>query len=149
MRRRTQQEDGAILMIALGFITFVGVVAVVLGNYVYTNLRATTALRPVRSAEFAADAAVEGAINKLRQDTSACTGSKTNFYKVSPAVNSQPIDLDCTELVTWPALRVLFTARCAAGGAASCPAGTKLLVARVRFEGTAPLKAIVESWSVQ
>lgn len=150
MRRRARQEDGAVLLIALGFITFIGVVAVALGNYAFTNLRATIALRPVRAAEFAADGAVEGAINKLRQDPTACAGDKTNFYKVSPVINNQPVDVDCDELATSPSLRVLFIAKCASGGAPSCPAGTKLLVARVRLEGSVPsVKAIVESWSVQ
>jgi hypothetical protein len=148
MKRRLHQEDGVVLLLALGFIAFIGLVAVVLMNYATTNLRATVALRPVRSTEFAADGAVEGAINKLRQDPDACSGGKPNFYKVTPTINNQPIKLDCTEISASPRL-VTFTAKCDTGGSSACPVGTTVLIARVRFDGVAPsVIPAVENWSV-
>lgn len=148
MRRKMQGEEGAILLLALGFISFIGVMGVVLGNYAFTNLRATIALRPARGLEFAADGAIEGAINKLRQDPTACAGDKTYFYKVTPVINGQPIDVDCDELATSP-LRVALTAKCGTGGP-KCTANTKQIIAVVRFVGAVPTVAPnVESWSVK
>ena len=148
MKRRARQEDGAILLLALVFLTFIGVGAAMLLNYSSTNLRATVALRPVRSKEFAADGAVEGAINKLRQNAALCSTAKTGFFTVNPApLNAQPVVVDCAPVSTAP-LRVMFTAKCDTGGSAICPAGTKLLVAKVRFDGATPATASVESWSV-
>jgi hypothetical protein len=146
--RRAQQEDGAVLLLALIFLTFIGVGAAMLLNYSSTNLQATAKLRPVRANEFASDGAVEGAINKLRQNTALCATAKAGFFAVNPApLNAQPVVVDCTPVSTTP-FRVTFTAKCATGSSSTCPVDTKLLVAKVRFEGGTPATAYVESWSV-
>lgn len=152
-------ESGMILILVLGFIAFMGLVSVALLNYVSTNFRATTALRPVRSAQYAADGAIEGAVNKMRQFFPAATspcGGATNFYAVSPPLNGQTIVLTCTSpTFTAPAqLDVTFTASCPSTGAAGCPAtagvGAAMVTARVRFTGAPPtVAATILDWSVR
>jgi hypothetical protein len=148
VKRRAQQEDGAILLLTLAFLTFIGVGAAMLLNYTTTNNRATVVLRSVRAADFAADGVVEGAINKLRQNTALCATAKPAFFAVNPSpLNGEPVVVDCAPVSTTP-FRVTFTARCDTGGSSACPLNTKLLIAKVRFEGTIPAAAYVESWSV-
>src|ERR1700674_4796335 len=65
-------EEGQILLIALAFITFVGVVGVALLSYAATNLHSTNVLRQLRAEEFAADGAVTVAVNSLRQNGWPC-----------------------------------------------------------------------------
>jgi hypothetical protein len=158
MRRASADETGAVMLIALGFIAIIGFVGLALINFAATNLRATAELRPVRSVKYGADAAVESAINKFRQDfTVPCgtaTGVTPNFYKLKvdeslhldPAM--QDIVVDCgPQVVTGSSRRLTFTARCL--GTPYCPAGRIVLVAKVRFDGTPPaVTTIVETWSV-
>jgi Tfp pilus assembly protein PilX len=155
----TDDERGVILILVLGFIAFMGLVSVVLLNYVSTSFNASAGLRTIRSAQYAADGAVEGAINKLRQfypsATSACGGT-TNFYTVTPPLNGQAIVLTCTNPVfTAPSqLDVTFTATCPSAGSVGCPAsggvGVAMLTARVRFTGSPPtVAATILDWSVR
>jgi hypothetical protein len=153
--RRLSDETGAVLLLALGFVAFVGLVTVVLLNYTETSARATSALRPVRSAQFAADGSVEGAINKMRQfradSTAPCVGG---FYSVSPALNGQGITLDCSGLTvvssSTPSMDVTFTAKCPVAGSTGCPSGVTMITAVVRFAGTPPsVSTTVRSWSVR
>jgi hypothetical protein len=159
---RASDETGAVLLLALGFISFVGLVTVVLLNYADTSFRATTQLRPVRSAQFAADGAVEGAINKLRQfrpdSTAPCVN---NLYTVQPPLNGQDIVLNCSNLSVisgaTPTIEVILTASCkvASVGCPITPAMVTattpaMLTAKVRFSGTPPtVSATVLNWSIR
>lgn len=157
LRRAAAEETGAALLIVLGFIAVIGFMGLALVGYATTNLKATNALRPVRTTKYAADSAVEAAINKFRQDfTVPCP--KDKFYKIAVVGNNGvPIDslvtrpdirVDCgPQVISGSTRQVTFTAKCDSG-TPDCPAGTTLLVARVKFEGTAPVKTTVETWSV-
>jgi Tfp pilus assembly protein PilX len=152
---RASDETGAILVLALAFIAFVGLVSVALLKQTDTSFRITSQLRPMRSAQFAADGAVEGAINKLRQfrpDSSApCV---TDFYKVSPPLNGQDIVLSCSlstavGAITTPAIDVTFTAKCPNVASVSCPANATMITAVVRFAGNPPaVTTTVQKWSI-
>lgn len=153
--RRAADETGAVLIFALGFIGFIGLVTVVLLNYTDTAARGTTQLRPVRSAQFAADGAIEGAINKMRQfraDSTAPCGN--NFYTVAPALNSQAITLNCSGLTvvssTTPTIEVTFSAVCPAVSK-GCPSTTDpMITAKVRFSGAPPaVTSTILNWNVR
>jgi hypothetical protein len=145
-----------VLLLALGFVAFAGLVTIVLLNYTETSARATTKLRPVRSAQFAADGAVEGAINKMRQfraDSTAPCGN--NFYLVSPALNGQAITLNCSGLTVVssspPTIDVTFTALCPTVSK-GCPSTTNpgMITAKVRFSGAPPaVSSTILNWSVR
>jgi hypothetical protein len=153
MRRAAADETGAVLLMALGFIAIIGFLGLALLSYAATNLRATSALRPVRSIKYAADGAVEGAINKYRQDfTVPCAA---NFYRLKlettsklaldPAVND--IVVNCGPEEITASRRVTFTAVCT--GTTYCHAGKTALVAKIRFDGVPPaVTTTVETWSV-
>ncbi|MGH9042614.1 MAG: hypothetical protein ACRDZ3_20560 [Acidimicrobiia bacterium] len=163
IRRIRSEENGQVLVLALAFITFVGVVGVVLLNYATTNVKATVALRPVRSVEYAADGAIDGAINKLRHNPfSATCASGRDFYRT--VINDQEIAVGCVRQVvsaTSPKIvRATFTAKCYADTSSSttttaptkCGAGSTLLSAQVLFQeqGSPPVvRTTVENWSVR
>lgn len=164
IHRIRNDESGQILVMALGFLAFIGVIAVFLLDYAATNLRATATFRTVRAVEYAGDGAVDGAINKLRHDplTSTCAAGKT-FYLTT--LNMEKVAVECVSQVVSSSpreVRATFTARCWVDPAATttttttatapCPANRELLVARVLFKdvGSPPsVRTTVESWSVK
>jgi hypothetical protein len=165
MRRAAADETGAVLLLALGFIAIIGFLGLALISYSTTNLRATIALRPVRSMKYAADGAVEGAINKFRQDFTVPCGTgpavTANFYRLKLEVDPsgrRPVDpllqdviVDCgsQEILSASSRRATFTAHCPTPGTTTCPTGKTVLVAKVKFDGAAPAAATtVETWSV-
>ena len=156
-RRFRADEEGMVLIFALAFIAFVGVVGVATMSYASTNLKAGVALRPVRGVQYAADAAVEGAINKLRLDSTLPCTTTGDFFRADPPVNGQDIVLnlvDCTSPATLPR-DVTFVASCPSVAGTACPANRRLLVARVHYErvtdpatGTSDVTTTNLSWSV-
>lgn len=150
MTRRVHGEQGQILLLALGFITVLGLATVVLLSYTTTNLRATAKLRPVRSVQFAADGAIEGAINKMRLDTNAPCGA--NFFTAAESLNGQPIVVTCVHVSGTPATPTVtktFTATCPPSGTSDCPDNELQLTATVLFDKSqAPAKTTVQKWSV-
>lgn len=155
-RARAADESGVVLLLALGFLAFIGVITVVLLSYTDTSARATTGLRPVRSAQFAADGAVEGAINRLRQFRPDATAPCIhNLYTVSPALNGQDIVLNCDSLTVvsaspTPTIDVTLTAVCPATRSAGCPANAVMITAVVRFAGSPPsVTPTIRSWSIR
>ena len=149
MRRRTAgsgNEAGQVLLMALAFITFVGVVGVALLSYATTNLHATVVLQQLRSQEYSADGAVELAINMLRNNTALPCGPK---LFVAVGLNQQNIVVNCSRNPVAPPLDVIFTATCGNPSTTACPSGAPLLVAQVTFTGTVPSVATrVVTWSV-
>jgi len=147
-RSHRGDETGQVLLIALAFLTFVGVIGVTLLSYATTNVRATVSLRQLRSAEFAADGAVDGAINKLRNAPTPASCGNGYFAATAAGLNNQPVILDCA-VVTASPLDVTFTAKCPTAAPACGPANTILLSAEVKFIGAIPsVTTEVERWSV-
>lgn len=148
-------ESGAILVIALAVIAFVGLLGAALLNYATTNLKATSALRPVRGADYAADGAVEGAINILRRNpVSALCNGADGFYRAVPKLDDQEIAVACskTTITSSPVkVRAVFTAKCAAPTSAACPTGVTVLTAQVLYDEPQPgvITTTVESWSAK
>ncbi len=67
-RGRVAGEEGAALVIALTLIAVVAVVLVAMLSYTRTTLRATAAVRHDRNGFYAADGAVEAAVQRIRND---------------------------------------------------------------------------------
>jgi hypothetical protein len=144
---RSRQEDGAVMLIALGFLTFLAVVTVVLVNYATTSIRATISLRDVRGREYAADGVVDAAINKVRGATAAANSDKC----LAATINGLALRVDCREATgtVGTGTDVTFTA-CPAAEAQPCPANRVRLVARVKYNRSATPSAVtVMTWSVQ
>jgi Tfp pilus assembly protein PilX len=139
-RSKIRRDDqGYVLLLALGFVTFVGVIAVALVSYTTTNLRATIDLRQVRAEQFAADGAVDGAINAVRNSASPPPANCFNA-----ALNKQQIRVDCSG--AFP--EVTFTACLETGSA--CSSISAILVAEATIVNPGPVNSgpvTVNSWS--
>ena len=150
LRTRAGEEQGAVLLLALGFITFIGVVAAVLLNYATTNILATDQLRVLRARQFSADGAVDLTINSVRSAGSA-------GYSTHPCVTGAygPITINgaqyrvtCTGTSNSSTADVTFAACQATSG--SCPASSAVLVATVHYLWTtSPATTQVTAWSVK
>jgi hypothetical protein len=141
---RRRDEDGAVLLIALGFLAFIGVVAAVLLNYATTSVRDTVTLRDIRNREYAADGVVDAAINKVRGNTGVSNSSNC----LAATLNGIALQVDCSDSV-GNAVDVTFTA-CPANAGQPCPANTARLVARVHYDrSVAPAGVITNAWSLQ
>jgi hypothetical protein len=134
-------EAGQVLLLAMAFIMFVGVIGVALLGYATTSLRATIKLRDVRDSEFAADGAVDGAINALRSDSLLVTPTDPCF---TAHLNGQDVYVTCSGVVPGD---VILSA-CLASVPPPCQGSDPLLVAKVVFSAPGPNVA-VESWSVR
>jgi hypothetical protein len=133
---------------ALGFLTFVGVISVSLLSYATTNVRATVSLRQLRATELAADGAVEGAINKLRNTPTPATCVPNYFVATPGGLNNQPIVLNCAVVAASP-LDVTLTAKCPSVNSSCGPANAIILSAEVKFAGVVPsVTTEVKSWSL-
>ena len=71
--RRCRGERGASLVLALGFLALCGVLIPAIVNLAGTNLAGTSRLHTQRSDLYAADGAVDGAIQYLRQNPACGT----------------------------------------------------------------------------
>lgn len=66
---RARDEDGQVLVLALGFLLFFGLVVGALLTFADASVRSTERLREQRSTVYATDAAVDAAIQVGRSDT--------------------------------------------------------------------------------
>ena len=96
--RRGAGEHGATLVIAIIMIAVVAVVLLALLSYTRTSLRASAAVRTDRQRFFAADGAVETAVQRLRNDTDlGYTDASEDCDFTMPAQGDQPaVSVSCT-----------------------------------------------------
>jgi len=125
---RLRAQDGQTLILALGFITLFGIVGAGLLNFATTNLRASTNLRDLRAALFAADGAVEAAINRVRFDSAAENGN----CLAETVINSQKIRVDCTRTVLNSVSTVTLVA--CRSNAGVCTSAPTVLEAKVTID---------------
>jgi len=90
MCKSERGENGAVLILALIFVIVTGVVGVALASLTSTNLSATSGLQAKRGAEFAADAAVDAAVQIVRY--SGATFTSGTWAPCAP--NTQPLTMD-------------------------------------------------------
>ncbi len=150
LRRRAGNEQGAVLLLALGFITFIGVVAAVLLNYATTNTLATENLRVLRARQFSADGAVDLAINSVRAGGNAgySTSSCVTASYGPITVNGAQYRVSCTGTSNASTADVTFSACQSTSGTCSPSAAT--LVATVHYIWTtAPATTQITAWSVK
>ena len=141
---RRHEEDGAVLLIALGFLTFIGVVAAVLLSYATSSIGNTISVRDIRSREYAADAVVEMAINKVRSTPASSNSSNC----AAATVNGLSLRADCSDPGNTTT-DVTITA-CSSTAASPCPASAARLVAKVKYtRSVTPAAVVVVYWSAR
>jgi hypothetical protein len=92
-------EGGATLILTLIFVVVIGAVVAGLLSLASTNLLATTNLQNQRNLEFAADAAVDGAIQSLRHQAPTSPVTCPNFPSgagQSVTVNGDQLVVECS-----------------------------------------------------
>lgn len=101
--RARRDEEGSALVLALVFLTVLGVFIGAVLSFGSTSLRTTIAVREQRDFVYAADGAVDGAINAIRSDASLgkkgglCPDFVAPFYEADPS-RTKTVTVACSGL---------------------------------------------------
>jgi hypothetical protein len=158
--RRTRGDDtGAALLLAVGFVLMVGSISGGLAGLALTSLNNRNTLETLRNREYAADAAIETAIARVRTRTCATASD----FLTDATVNAIDIRVDwvnacgAVQIADGSVVsqrNVIFAACLNTGSPCSdvaVPAVPVIIRAQVNFEqtlGGAVTKTYVQSWSV-
>jgi len=158
-RPRPDEDRGAALFIAIGFVFMVGAIAAGLISLTTSSLNNRTTLASVRNRQYAADGAIEEAIALVRaQGGTALSSCSTAGGNLVTSINSSSIRVDWTNACTIirgsdgsPVAQhdVVFNA-CVDKGV-PCAGNAVVINAQVNFEqgsSGAVTKTYVQSWSV-
>jgi len=97
--RRPSGDEGSVLIMALAFLSLFGLALAAVLTFAETGFRTAASVHTTAEQQYSADAAVEGAINKIRKDVG--TGKEgpaaTCFELAAPAaqVNARPVTVQC------------------------------------------------------
>jgi len=142
VRRRLREEDGQALLIALAFLVFFGLVIAFILGFAEASVRATVNLREQRAVVYAADGAMDGAIQYGRWNLEVGAFGKVPCVTYSATLNGQTATVTCVALGNPlnADRRVLFTASVD---------GVPRITADVFYDGTAtpPASVYVLSWT--
>jgi len=86
MRTKLNDEDGQALLLALAFVVFFGLVIAAMLGFATTNLLATQRLGEDRAARYAADSAMDGAIQYARTPGGTPSGLSAGAYGAVPCI---------------------------------------------------------------
>jgi len=139
---KLRDEDGQALLIALAFLAFFGIVIAAILGFAEASVRTTTNLREQRSTVYAADGAMDGAIQYARMHLEAGAYGANPCITYSATLNGVTATVTCVS-VGNPLnsdRRVLFTASVD---------GVPRVETDVIFDGvtTPPSPASVLSWT--
>jgi Tfp pilus assembly protein PilX len=140
--QRLRDDDGQALLLALAFLLFFGLVIGVILGFAEASVRATTNLREQRSIAYAADGAMDGAIQYARTHLEAGAFGANPCITYTTTLNGKTATVTCVS-VGNPLnadRRVFFTASVD---------GVPRVKADVIFDGVAtpPSPASVVSWT--
>ena len=124
-------------MLALIFLTVCGITMGALLTYSNSSSTATTALRTARGTDYDIDAAMNGAIAKMRTTGATC-GTGASGYTPSWTLNvpSVALRVDCFQLSSSATQRDDVFLVCPSSQAAPCPDAKALLRAEIIFYDT-------------
>jgi hypothetical protein len=150
-RLRDRSEQGSALVMALIFLVVCGLTIGGLVNYSNTSSAATTALRLARGTDYDTDAAMNGAIAKLRTTGATC-GTGASGYTPSWTLNntSVPVRVDCFSLSSSSSQRDDVLVACKSS-VNPCTDAAALLRAEVIFYDTPSWgsSVTIQTWSDQ
>jgi len=144
-----RDEDGQALVLALAFLAFFGLVIAALLSFASASLLSTSQLREQRSATYAADGAVEAAINLARGDRNIGAYGAVPCMKASPftvttsnGITTADAMVDCISLAAPldQDRTVRFTASVG---------GTQVVVAQVVFHDSAVASGTIPAADVE
>lgn len=152
-----QSDEGAVLILAIGFVLLVSAIAAALAALIMSSTATGTTLEKVRNQQYAADAAIQFAITQVR-DTARAESAPCGSAGYTSSLNSVDIRVDCSNAVTvigdpnntvLAQRNVIFVA-CVNTGE-PCTNAATIIRAQVNFEqryDSSVTKTFVQSWSV-
>ena len=152
MSRIRRDEQGVALVLALSFMVLIGVVTTALLSSLISSVGQRSQLDDVRNRQYAAEAAVEGAIASARA-TPASAGLGATCTSPSRSLNGITIHVDCTNIpiptrTGFTQANTVFTS-CV--GSSTCTTANTIVRAQVNYEsadGTTITKSYIQSWTV-
>ena len=154
-RRRSRDEQGSALVLALLFLTVSAVVVAALLNYTTTSSSATIALRAARGTDYDTESAMQAAIATIRVGTTqGYAGScLQNGYTPTWTLNnaSRPVKVFCFPQSSSATKREVVLSVCATSGTVACADNASLLRVDVIFYDDQSFgRAVgVQTWSNQ
>ncbi|MEO6713495.1 MAG: hypothetical protein ABIM89_08725 [Mycobacteriales bacterium] len=97
-RFRDTGDDGSVLVMALVFLSLFGLAIAAALGFATTGFKTALGVHSTTRSQYTADAAIDGAINKIRSDVAIGTeayGSNTCFSMTSGDVNATAVDVTC------------------------------------------------------
>ena len=161
MMRMRRDEQGVALVLALSFMVLIGVVTSALLSSLISSVQQRSVLDDVRNRQYAADAAVEKDIARVRALPAPGAGSRpcAPATRIPYSLNGFTIHVHCTDVRT-PTLtgfeqrNVVFTS-CLDDGASECTTVNTppIVQAQVNYEGQGSptpviTKTYIQSWTV-
>ncbi|MEO5842852.1 MAG: hypothetical protein ABIQ73_08965 [Acidimicrobiales bacterium] len=158
-RTRHNPERGAALILAVGVMLLVGLISGSLLAYIATSVKGRSDLDAIRNRQYAADAAIEYAVDQVRALGDPALSNCGGPY--SSTLNGSTIHVICDENPTtalnagnpptfYLQRNVVFTA-CATTDT-PCPEDEIVIRAQVNYEvppgSVTPIRTYVQSWSV-
>ena len=158
MKRIQPNESGVALVLALSFMVLVGVVTSALLSSLISSVQQRSVLDGVRNRQYAADAAVEKDIARVRALGGAGAGSQpcAPATRIAYSLNGHTIHVTCTNVPTktitgFDQRNVVF-ASCIDTGSGECTTTNTIVSAQVNYEGEGlptPIisKTYIQSWT--
>ena len=159
MRRARRDESGVALVLALSFMVLVGLVTSALLSSLISSVEQRSVLDNVRNRQYAADAAVEKDIARVRGLGGLGAGSQpcAPVSRIPYSLNGYTIHITCTDVrtstITGFDQRNVVFASCLDAGSGECTSTTTIVSAQVNYEGEGlptPIisKTYIQSWTV-
>ena len=163
---RRRGEDGATLLLVIGFMVLVGFVSAGLATQLASSSQSRVALDQARNREYAADGAILADIATVRtnmQSGNALAPCPATSVKPGPQLNGVPIQVDCSfSLLSFSGTvlrNATFVACAPQSGTALCPSSAVIIKAQVHYSTPDPQPALnatsvnvdntyVATWSV-
>jgi hypothetical protein len=158
MSRIRRDEQGVALVLALSFMVLIGLVTTALLSSLISSVEQRSVLDDVRNRQYAADAAVEKEIARVRALGGEGAGSApcAPLAPLTYPLNGFTIHVDCTNLRTltltgFEQRNVVFTSCINTDSA--CTTANTIVRAQVNYEGQGAgtptiTKTYIQSWTV-
>jgi hypothetical protein len=148
-RRRLAEERGAALVMALIFLSAIGLVLGALITFTTTSSTATGALRTARGYDYDSNAAMNAAIARVRVGNTCGTGASGYTPSWTLNVPSRPLRVDCLPISSSSTQRNDVFSVCPSSVSAPCPDASSVLRANVIFYDAGATGSSVEivTWS--
>lgn len=155
MRRLRSSESGQALLLALGFVTFMGILGAAILNHVGVGLRMTTKFDDTRKFAYTANAGFEVAVSRMKSAVPCTSGitninnsidsaapNGVNIWIVSRCVTPTPLNVDRDVVLT--------ACRVDPSPSPTCASDKTVGTVEVYYQDipTAGYRTIIKNWSV-